>query len=93
MFDLLGMGKVDSKEAIQEIMCGATRGLFEGFYYQIQQRDEEIARLKEKINQEKTWEVRYKELSEAVLTIRDTQKKTKTEKKEADCDDNCKVHV
>ena len=66
MFDLFGVNKVGGREAVQEIMCGATRGLLEGFQWQLQEKDDEIKRLKQKIEDEKTWKDRYYELSATI---------------------------
>jgi collagenase-like PrtC family protease len=76
MFDLFGINKVSSREAIQEIMCGATRGLLEGFQWQLQEKDEKIRRLKEKLEDEKTWKERYDELSATIELKKSENKKS-----------------
>ena len=79
MFDLFGVNKVDAKGAIQEMMCGATRGLLEGYEFRLEEKDREIAHLKEHIQDENTWKERYEEL-EKLIELKEQKKNKKVGK-------------
>jgi len=66
MFDVFGMSKADTREAIQEMAAGVTRGLIEAFEFKLMEKESEIKRLQEHISDEKTWKARYEELSELI---------------------------
>ena len=50
MFDLFGIEKVDSKEAIREMARGMTLGLLDGYEYRLIEKEEEIKRLRTHIS-------------------------------------------
>ena len=78
MFDMFGMSKADTKDAIQEISKGVTIGLIDSFEFKLMDKQHEIDRLKEKITEEKTYKERYEEL---LLILEDMKKpKLKTKK-------------
>ena len=77
MFDILGIGmnKVDARGAIQEMMCGATRGLLEGYEYRLEEKDNEIRRLREKLQETEDWKKRYEELHDVMQSMDKSKKK------------------
>jgi hypothetical protein len=80
MLDIFGMGKVDARDTIQEMMCGATRGLIEAYQYELSQKDDEIKRLKDQLQEQEDWKTRYEELSN-VLDFKKENKENKLKKK------------
>lgn len=66
MFDFFGTDKVNARDAIQELMCGATRGLIEGYEFRLDEKQREIDKLKEQAIEEKTYKERYEELLELI---------------------------
>lgn len=88
MFDLFGMNKIDARDAVQEMMCGATRGLLEGYEYRLEQKNYEITNLMEEIGKQKAEIAKLKADLEIIEDIRketsilkDQMKKIYTEEK------------
>lgn len=76
MFDIFGIEKANAMEAIQELMCGATRGLIEAFEFRLEEKQREIDRLKEHVTEEKTYKERYKELLQ-LIELKEKKEKVK----------------
>lgn len=77
MFDIFGLNKIDAKQAVQEIMCGATRGLLEGFEFRLEEKNREIQRLTEKLTQHEDLKKKYTKL---INSIEKDNKEKKGEK-------------
>jgi len=50
MFDMFGMNKANTREAIEHMAKGVTAGLLEGFEWKLQEKSMEIERLREQVN-------------------------------------------
>jgi len=51
MFDMFGMNKANTREAIEYMAKGVTLGLLEGYEYRLQDKQMEIDRLKKEIEE------------------------------------------
>jgi hypothetical protein len=51
MFDLFGTNKVDAKESIEAMTKGMTLGLLDAYEYRLQDKDREIERLRNRIEE------------------------------------------
>ena len=51
MFDLFGTNKIDAKESIEAMTKGMTLGLLDAYEYRLQDKDREIERLRNKIEE------------------------------------------
>jgi len=50
-FDLFGVNKVDAKDSIEAMAKGITLGLLDAYEYRLQEKNREIERLRNKIEE------------------------------------------
>ena len=80
MFDLFGMSKADTQEAIKALAAGVTKGLIESYTWELAQKDIQIAKLTNDIQENEVWKSRYYELSRSI-ELHAKDKKSKEDKK------------
>jgi len=51
MFDLFNTDKINSKESVEAMTKGMTLGLLEAYEYRLEEKDREIKRLRDKLNE------------------------------------------
>ena len=51
MFDLFGFEKVDAKQSIEAMTKGITLGLLDAYEYRLEDKDREIQRLRDRIQE------------------------------------------
>jgi len=84
MFDIFGMDKANTKEAIQEIAAGVTRGMINAYQFELEDKQREIDNLKQKLQEREDYKKRYDEL----IAVLDYKKEREEEKKAFENKDN-----